>query len=68
MVNSIPAQLIVKLKAIIHYHTLWNTGHIYKLNENSLKCRDHTTLLMFYMLNQERIRKERVTCVGDQSG
>ena len=67
MVNSTSAQLIVEVKSsysLSHFMEY----RAYTLNENAFKCRDHTTLLMFYMLNQERIRKEHVTCVGDQSG
>ena len=67
MVNSTPAQLIVEVKSsysLSHFMEY----RAYTLNENSFKCRDHATLLMLYMLNQEHIRKERVTCVGDQSG
>ena len=66
MVNSIPAQLTVEVKSsysLSHFMEY----RAYTLNENSFKCRDHNTLLMLYMLNQERIRKERVTRVGDQS-
>ena len=66
MLNSTPAQLIVEVKSS------YSSSHFmeyraYTLNENSFKCRDHATLLMFHMLNQKRIRKERA-CVGNQSG